>query len=120
MNTNIEIRNGEFATKASASRFGELLKTYEAMNAEKNRLTRECKPMTNDIKDTLSRLNVSAIEVGGYSASVSVTAGSKLNEAAIAAYFADKGGIPAAFYTPTSTTKLVVRKSAQGRVKVVA
>ena len=118
MNTNIEIKGNEFATKASAARFAELLKAFEGMNAEKNRLTRECKPLNEQIKAVLSAMGVSAVECGGYAASISVTNGRKLNETALAAHFG--GEIPAKFYSATETVKLTVRAVKTAAVKKIA
>ena len=118
MNTNIEVKGNEFATKASAARFAELLKAFEGMNAEKNRLTRECKPLNEQIKAVLSAMGVSAVECGGYSATISTTESRKLNEAALIAHFG--GTIPEKFYTPTATTKLTVRAVKTAAVKKIA
>lgn len=118
MNTNIEVKGNEFATKASASRFAELLATFEAANSEKNRLTRECKPMSETIKTVLAEMGVTAVECGGYAASISVTNERKLNEAALAAHFG--GTIPEEFYTPTETARLTVRAVKAAAVKKIA
>lgn len=113
-----EIKGNSFATKASEGRFADLLAAFEAANSEKNRLTRECKPMSETIKTVLAEMGVTAVECGGYSATVSTTSGRKLNEAALAAHFG--GAIPEKFYSPTETARLTVRAVKAAAVKKLA